>query len=305
MKRIIITIIILCGIGSLYAQQDLIDDVKRLAIINDSLKRAIKSYEQSSNETQLKLQKAQDTISILKSDLSILKNFRDEKETVAKQIKLKSDSITMLKSSLAEKDKELETQKQNFKLKVQEARESGRGELITPKINYYKNTPFDDLIQSSTQKSMQNDKQIIGKIKEVESILSDLDKYFSEKRLLEMKFDAAKIKNAENQLSQIKIESTSLNKLKNTLQNYQAVNEGLKETLGKIMAWDAQESVANGPQYPYSQKLNKIMGEISLYIFNYDFHFLDYPYLSDVVLEVIKRKVPNPDADISNLLQKL
>jgi hypothetical protein len=32
---------------------------------------------------------------------------------------------------------------------------------------------------------------------------------------------------------------------------------------------------------------------------------LDYPYLSEVVLEIIKRKRPNPDADISDLLKKI
>ena len=39
--------------------------------------------------------------------------------------------------------------------------------------------------------------------------------------------------------------------------------------------------------------------------FNYDFKFNDFPYLSDIVLEIFKRKQPNPDADISDLLQKL
>ena len=47
------------------------------------------------------------------------------------------------------------------------------------------------------------------------------------------------------------------------------------------------------------------MAEISYYIFNYDFNFMDYPYLSVVVLEIIKRKAPNPDAKISDLLQQL
>ena len=53
------------------------------------------------------------------------------------------------------------------------------------------------------------------------------------------------------------------------------------------------------------KKLDKILAEFSFFIFNYEFNFLDYPYLSDIILEIIKRKQPNADADISNLLNKL
>ena len=52
-------------------------------------------------------------------------------------------------------------------------------------------------------------------------------------------------------------------------------------------------------------KLIMILDEISLFVFNYDFNLNSYPYLSDVVLEIFKRKQPNPDAEISDLMQKL
>ena len=119
------------------------------------------------------------------------------------------------------------------------------------------------------------------------------------------KYDAVRNKDAENQRSQIKLESASLNKLRSAIHNYQTFNEGLRDTMGKIIALDQRESVANNTKEIQSQKFNKIMAEISYFIFNYDFNFSDYPYLSEVVLEIIKRKAPNPDADISNLLQKL
>ena len=52
-------------------------------------------------------------------------------------------------------------------------------------------------------------------------------------------------------------------------------------------------------------KLNKILSELSTFIFGYNFNFVDYPYLTDIVLEIIKRKQPNPDADINDLLEKI
>jgi hypothetical protein len=48
-----------------------------------------------------------------------------------------------------------------------------------------------------------------------------------------------------------------------------------------------------------------VLSEISVYIFNYDFNFTYYPYLSNIVLEIIKRKQPDADADISDLLNAL
>jgi hypothetical protein len=77
------------------------------------------------------------------------------------------------------------------------------------------------------------------------------------------------------------------------------------EAIEKIISIDKREVVASMEDEIQKQKFNKILSEISLYIFNYDFNFVDYPYLSDIVLEIMKRKQPNPDADITYLLAKL
>jgi hypothetical protein len=305
MKMIITTTLILCGIGSSYAQQDLINTLQKQAVTNDSLNKVINKYEQSDNENRVKLLSLQDTIKILKSDLSKLEKFKAEKKNLDNQLKHKSDSVTILKSNLSDKDKQLKNKEQKTKQEVKEARESSKNEIVTRIVGYYKNKSFDDLIKLSTQQSILNDRQIFGSTTDIESLLSDLEKYFTAKKLLENKLDATKIKNAEKQLSQIKLESTSLDKLINTVENYQILNDGLKETINKIMALDGQESVVGLSKETQNKKFIKIMTDISYYIFNYDFNHLDYPYLSDVVLEIIKRKAPNPDADISDLLKKL
>ncbi len=106
-------------------------------------------------------------------------------------------------------------------------------------------------------------------------------------------------------MEQIKRESALLSKLKETIGNYQVFNEGLKETLGKIVVLDKAEAVSGMSKEIQRKKFDKILAEISAYIFNYDFNFSNYPYLSDIFLEIIKRKQPNPDADISDLLKRL
>jgi len=137
--------------------------------------------------------------------------------------------------------------------------------------------------------------------------LSDLEKYLNIKELLEEKFNAAKIENAQKELKQIKRQSQSLSKLLDNLENYQTFNDGLKETINKLISLDGKELVSGMSEETQKMKLNKIIKKIEIYyyIFNYDFNFLDYPYLSNVILEIIKRKVPNPDKNISDLLQQL
>lgn len=305
MRIIIIVTIILSVIGSSYAQNDLVDRVIKQGITIDSLNKVNTNYSRLNNENQTKLQNLQETIRVLNSDLSALSTFKVERTNIQAQLKLKSDSLALLKSQLSEKEKELLTEKQSTIQKVNEAREDGRKEIVTRVLIYYTDKSFDELIKSTTQKSIIKDRLIIRGNKEIEPLLYDLEKYLNIKELLEEKFDAPRIENAQKELNQIERQSLLLDKLLNGLENYQIFNDGLKETLNKIISLDGQELVSGMPEEIQKMKLNKIMVEISYYIFNYDFSFLDYPYLSDVVMEIIKRKVPNPDKNISDLLQQL
>lgn len=303
--RIIITILILCGINSTYGQQDLIDTLAEQAVKIDSLKKVVEKYKQSDNENQTKLLKLQDTINVLKSDLSEFENVRDDKNNLEKQLKLTIDSLIILKSNLLDKDNQLTTQIKSNKEEVLEAREASRNKVITSVVAYYTTTSFDDLIEFSTEQSVRNDRKIIGNKPDLESLLSDIENSLSARKLLEIKFDASKVKNAEIQLNQIKRESKSLVKLINTLNNYQIYNDGLKKTIAEIKNLDGRESVMGMPREIQNKKFNKIIIELSDYIYTYDFNFIEYPYLSEVLFEVIKLKAGNPDADILDLEQKL
>jgi hypothetical protein len=106
-------------------------------------------------------------------------------------------------------------------------------------------------------------------------------------------------------LNQIQRESVLLVKLKDNLEKYQTFNDGLKEMIENIIALDGKEKVAGMSEEIKNMKFNKILSEISLYMFNYDFNLKDYPFLSDIMLEIIKLKQPNPDADLSGLLKKI
>jgi hypothetical protein len=133
----------------------------------------------------------------------------------------------------------------------------------------------------------------------------DLETYFNANNLVSNKFNVTESNRYLNQLGLIKQQSKLVDALKESLNNFKIVNDGLLLCIQNIMALDNKESVNGMNKNIMKLKFNKVLAEISIYIFDYDFNFVEYPYLSDVLSEIIKRKQPNPDADISDLLKRI
>lgn len=293
MKNIIFIAFLMCFYSNIYSQ-DFTEAYRKMSIENDSLKKIIKANKEQLQGFQNNIKSLNDTIKTLRTKLTVLEEFRADKEIYDHLIKEKTDSISFLKEQiLLEKTIAVEEYKR------------GKHEIQESIINTYKNKKFDDLIISSTKMTIERDIPLIKTDKEIKAILSDIEKYFNAKELLGMKYNTDKIKNATTQLNQINRESGLVESLKKNIENYSLYNNGLREIIEKILALDETLNVFDMPQEIQKNKLDKILSDISSYIFNYDFNFTDYPYLSDIVLEIIKRKQPNPDADISDLLKKL
>ncbi len=305
MKRLFLTIFIFSMFGSVYAQQDLIEKVTQQAVKIDSLKRVIKSERDSNDIYHATLINVQDRIKKLEIDLVALEKIRVDKKEVDLQVQQKNDSITLLTSMIFEKEKQVLAERETIEQKIKEANQSGKSEVLSGILNSNKQKQFDQLLKSSTRESVYRDLQLVDDSTELKSILQDLEKYFNARELLEQKFDVIQIKNAQNQLNQIKQKSELLDKLKETVSNYQIFNSGLEEMISNIIALDNKEEVDGMSVEIKQMKLNKILSKISPYIFNYDFNLSDYPYLSDIILEIIKRKQPDPDAKLTDLLKKL
>jgi hypothetical protein len=219
-------------------------------------------------------------------------------DSLKKELSVKSDSISILRIQfLDEKSNGLKIETaDSLKLKAQ---------AFDAWIQSYETMSFDSLILTCTKESVQRDKQLVGDNQKIKTTLDDLLKYFSAKEILSKKYDEYRVKDAQKQLEQVTQKSANIDKLKELLGNFQTFNEGLKETLKKIVDLDNRETVERMSDEVRQKKFNKIFAEISAYIFNYDFNFSDYPYLSDILLEIFKRKQPDVDANISDLLQKL
>jgi hypothetical protein len=323
MKKAILIFIMLFGLVNAYAQDGVADKIAKQAVEIDSLKKANKTVvikndslrktilaNKSSNNQQSTNYKASekkyaDTIVDLKKELVKLEKYKSNKKAIEATLVAKSDSIVLLKKQITQRDNEIKNNNEKSKKDAAAEKENGKNEVLNQLVNTYKNKSFDDLINSSNLTSVQRDKQLIGNNTEIKQVITDLETYFNSEKLLSNKFNAEQVKYAISQVTIIKKQSQLVTTLKDNLDNLKTFKEGLSSAIQNIIAIDKKEFVKGNSEIVVKSKLNKILSELSKFIFDYNFNFVDYPYFSDIILEIIKRKQPNPDADVSDLLKKV
>lgn len=319
MKTLFLSILTLFIFVNVNAQEDLIKKITDQAVEINNLKEELKKRDQGiktkeddvlKNQATIKqlldkVREKQDSIKFLKSIPQELAKL--QKEIILNENKLaeKNDAIALLKSEIIENEQKEVLQIQKSIELAKEEKQSGKNEIISKIENKYKNKPFDSLIKTFSESSIKEDLIIFGQTSENKPLLTDLMTYFQAEKLLENRFESLSINKAQTQLEQINQKSELVSLLKRKLEDYQMMNDGLKQSFEKITLLDQRETVSGMQEEIIEKKRNKILADISQYIFNYDLNLLDYPFLSNAIMEVIKRKQPNPDADISDILGNL
>ena len=255
----------------------------------ENLQSSIKSLQESNSE--------------LRSKLSSLEEFKSQKKEIEDRIAANNNQINVLENQLKEKDKQIEKKEKEGIQKAKLEYERGKSDALATVLNFYKNHRFDDLIKASTHESVSRDMQLVGNYPEVKQVLNELQIYFNAKKLLSEKFEANQLGNVKMQLDEIKTKSSLLIVLKDEVDFYQDFNDAFKKTIKKIITLDNSKWAGNDEGIQKS-KFNDIVTILADYMYNY-YDYNNYPYLSDLVLEIIKRKKLNADADISDLLKKL
>ncbi len=309
------------GFSTAYTQ-DLFKELQKLTLANDSLqKQVIKPL----NDSIIKLNSAHfneitklneqvKALEIEKSDLN--KKLKTIESSVAElnknKIKVERDNLqakcdslilklTELNNLISTKDTQIAQEKELGQQKSIQEKEKGKSEILNLIIQTY-NKPLDELIINTTIKSVERDMSIVGDKTVVQQKLLSLQKYYNSEQVLNEKYSEQRVENALTQLKSI--EQTKLVvKLIDKLSKYKLCNDGLKTTIDKILEID-KKFVAND-EYTQKTKLNDVLAEIAWYFRNYRFNFIDYPYLSETVLEIIKLKQKDPNTDIANLKEKM
>jgi hypothetical protein len=328
MRKIIALLLALFGFSSAYSQdsQALIKEIKKMAL--DSVQKQVITPLQDTvlslrNANITNLTTMQNRVKKLEKDsVNLNKKIKEFEERVAilseKKIKIERDNLQKQRDSLQrqvdnlkgtvagldqknrEKDTQIVQEKQNSENKVKIENENGKKEILKNIASIYMDKKFDDLIKVSTKVSIQRDQKLLNNNVEVQSILSDLETYFILEELLENKIDTAQMKIAQMQLSKIKRQSGLLDTLMQNIQDYKTYNEKLKKTIEKLINLDNQKGAYDNPNLQ-NKKFSEIILELSNYMYNY-YDYGKYPYLSNIILEIIKRKKFKADADITDLL---
>lgn len=291
------------------------DSIKNLVInslhdsnkANDSIATLHKSYKKELKKQITENKKISKELSVANRKVDdLLKNkiLVERDSLLILLAKTKSENLKFT-ALINEKENDIAISKQQCEQKILQEYENGKQQALSTLEETYKNKAFDDLIKATGKESVQRDKSLVGNNDELKLVLNDLLIYFNAKEQLSKRFDAVQIKNKQAQLDQIKQNSILVDKLKKDFAYYKIFNNGLIEMLNKIIKIDKEFIVDGMNEETIQLKQNLIFSEISYYIFNYDFNLSDYPYISNIVIEIFKRKQPNADADISDLLMRL
>jgi hypothetical protein len=310
MKKVILLVLVVFSFSSAYPQDLLIKEIKELTLENDSLLKVIKPLKDSITKLNSDLATANSKVRALESEKSNLnlKLKTLESSTIKVErdnLKAKFDSLTLtlkeLKTVVSNKEKQVILEKERGEKKSIEEKERGKQEVINKIIQTY-SKPFDELIKNSTLKTVEREIVIIGDKTEVQQRLLDLQKYFKSELALSVKCNEQNIKDAQDQLTNIE-QTVLVLKLTDRLNNYKLSNDGLKTTIDEILKYD-KETLATDV-YSRNEKFSEISGKLAGYYRNYRFNFTDYPYLTEVVQEIMKRKQKDVNADITDQKNKL
>jgi len=310
MKKNIILFSFLCGFSAAYSQ-DLVKEIQKLTLTNDSLqKQVIKPKQDSILNLQGQIKKMEKDNGDLNNKIKNLESSVDklskdklkiERDSLQKHNKNLIEEKAKLEKKNSEQEKDIATIKSENLKKEQQKYTEGQQNVRNQIAQTY-NKPFDELIKLLTKQIVERDLLLVGDNETAKKKIQSLQKYFISKQVLEERYNEKKVETAQNQLKDIE-QSAFVKDLADKLGDYKLCNDGLKTTVNNILKIDKEFS--SNDDYTQKTKLQDILFEISWYFRNYRFNFEDYPYLSSVVLEIMKLKQKDANTDIKYLLDRL
>ena len=295
MKAKLIISLIFFNFSVAVSQDILLKEYTAMILVKDSLeKQVIKPLNDSilklNSAHKAEISKLQDQLKILKKDtaglntkIKILESgitdlnknkVKVERDSLQKNSDLLFSKIAELDKTISERDVQIKQEKKLCAQTSIQEKVKGKQEVLNQLIITY-NKPFDELIKSSTKKSVERDLLIIKDSIEVQKKLQNLKKYFDAEQVLSEKYNEQKLKTAQTQISSLE-QSENVKKLTGRLSDYLLCKDGLKKTIDNILVID-KETIALDDDNIQEKKLQEILSELAWYIFNYDFNFAEYP----------------------------
>jgi len=257
---------------------------------NEVFKREINGYKTQINDLANNNEGFKKEIDTYKTQIA---NLTKNNDVLVKENTTYKNQINLLNINNERSNKEITDLKQKT-IKIEEV------------VDYYKsfeNKSFDDLIRESSKSLVERDIVLLSDKSEIAQILIDLLNYFLAEETILNQFNPAQITNTLKNLDQITMISKLRDALKTDLERYEIYHNELKETITKIVEMDESVTAQNIPE-AREMKFTNFASNLDKYTFNRP-NFKKYPYLSNIIIEIIERKLHNVDASIKDLLNKL
>ena len=302
MKNIYTFLVFMFGCGVLFSQNnfnnsgtsnDCCEKVAQQGVTISKQKDTIKAL----SKVVLRLQ--QDSVAFHKENAKLKDELtRLDKKSLKNENKNLKDSIVRLNDTVKLYKDNLISERSTQKERNNERYQKGRMDVLNMIEESYRGN-FEELI-----KTMQNptgrDLDIIGSDN---TSLNNLNVFFSAKNVLNERYAEKRVKESRANLSKLP-QTQSVKDLDATLNYYKYCFDELKNVVEKIIDIDKRKTAGNDSEIVIFKR-NDIIAILADYIFNYRFSFDKYPYLANIVTEILERKHSDPDADISDLLKLL
>ena len=321
MKKVLVLYLILFHFSAVFSQDFTkeydkkilkIDSLQNKVIkpLNDSIIKLNSTYKSEISKFEVQIKNLEnDTLDLIikvkNLESQIAKLNVDKVKVERDSLKIMVDSlsvkVTEFKKLVSQKEVQIEKEKQIGRRNSREEKDKGKKEVLYQIIQFY-NKPFDKLILSSTISSVDHDFSIVGNNLEVREKLIHLQKYFLAKQVLSEKYNEQEVDSALSQISRLD-QTEFVKNMTDLLSNYKLCNSALKTTIENILEIDNQFDGNDDTTQEF--KLNLILPKLAWYLRNYRINFSDYPYLSNIVLEIMKQKQRDANTPISKFLDEL
>jgi hypothetical protein len=271
---------------------------RALEMYLDSLENKCVKYNNMLTQANIRQQKWEKDSLAMRSDLEKAKpSINDSLRNVLASKKVKCDSLNNI---LLERQLEILTLNRKIIDEKQESSMEGRNSILEQIKSKYDRS-LDELIRDQFFLTYQADETILRNhsIAPPQKII-DLAKYAAALKLLKYRFDEAGVVKTIQDLSTVNGSSLT-DSLKLKLQSYKKANDYLLDRLGISIS----EGLKLKGVDEYSKALLLQNTLVPLYQYLYKYPGGTYQYLNELVLEAIKRKIRDPNADLTDLKGKI
>jgi hypothetical protein len=319
-NALLLTLFLLCSI-KLYGQEVLIpiprseyDNLKSkrftdsLAItaqkskiegFEDKIKELEKEKEGFTKETK----KLADEIDKLKSEISKVEKseLKTENERLLEKVEKLTKEVAETKKTVQDREVKLEEIRAEYESKMVVKKEEGIQSIKNQLLLFYEK-PFDELLEVTSKGSIQRDIALLGIDSKAQEKLKSLQIYHESKLLLTEKYNSAKVQKVLEELNAIE-QTEAVKKSIDLLSNYELRFEGLQETLVNIIQLNSKRIGFDNPEFT-TIKYGEMINELTTYFYDYEMKLNEYPYLAEVITEIIQKKQIEIDADLSYLKER-